>query len=122
MHKSKSQKKSVSDLSQFRVESSLQAIVFTRTLLKKHIVEYYSQRDPRKYLCQVYNFIDKKKEKPLIRRNNCLLSITLSVDITHINLLNNNLLNYHRELKHLKKKVGLWVPSLFLFHDATLPL
>lgn len=42
---------------------NLQAAVFRKTLLKKHIMEYYSQGDLRKHPFQSYHFIDKKQKE-----------------------------------------------------------
>lgn len=45
------------------MDPNLQPEVFRKTLLKKYITEYYSQRDLRKHPFQSYHFTDKKKKR-----------------------------------------------------------
>lgn len=42
--------------------------VFRKTLLKKHIIEYYSQRDLIKYQFQSHHFTDKGKKREREKR------------------------------------------------------
>lgn len=44
-------------------DPNLQPEVFRKTLLKKYITEYYSQRDHRKHPFQSYHFTDKKEKE-----------------------------------------------------------
>lgn len=46
-----------------RMDPNLQPEVFRETLLKKHVTEYYSQRDLRKHPFQSCHFTDKKKKE-----------------------------------------------------------
>lgn len=46
-----------------RMDPNLQPEVFRKTLLKKYITEYYSQRDLGKHPFQSYHFTDKKEKE-----------------------------------------------------------
>ena len=45
------------------MDPNLQPEVFRKTLLKKYITEYYSQRDLGKHPFQSYHFTDKKEKE-----------------------------------------------------------